>query len=174
MGFFVVSLIMDTEYRESLQNKTIAEKLQEKYYPFLGYIDLNEIYFAEMIGYESKKAPAYQMQGVTSGWVREILNMNPATRGKQYCFAVWEEKWSNLPDQNKQWIIFRSLFSISPQGGGKLRPFDVMDYGFIVEYFVRIGVGPYWESKDTLPDLLKGEECLPIILPMDEENNELI
>ena len=62
MGFFVVSLIMDTEYRESLQNKTIAEKLQEKYYPFLGYIDLNEIYFAEMIGYESKKAPAYQMQ----------------------------------------------------------------------------------------------------------------
>lgn len=165
---------METEYRECIANKNIAEKLQEKYYPFLGYINLNEIYFAEMIGFEPKKAPAYIMQGVTSGWVREILNMNPETRGKQYCFAVWEEKWSNIPEQNKQWIIFRSLFSISPFGGGKIRAFDVNDYGFIVEYFVRMGFGPYWEHKENLPDLLKGEECLPLILPMDEENNELI
>lgn len=164
---------MDIEYVESTENKLIAEKLQEKYYPFLGYIDLSEIYFAEMTGFEPKNAPAYQMSGVTAGWVREILNMNPATRGKQYCFSVWREKWSDLQDQKKQWIIFRSLFSISPRGNGKIRPFDVMDHGFIVEYFVRVGIGPYWESKDILPDLLKNDEPLPLILPMDEED-ELI
>jgi len=46
--------------------------------------------------------------------------------------------------------------------------FDVQDYGFIVEYFVRIGIGPYWEVKENLPSLLDGDDILPLIIPLDD------
>ena len=145
---------METEYFESLENKNTAEKLQERYHPFIGYVDLSKIYF---------------VSGVTQGWVRQVLNSNPETRGKEYCFAVWQEKWSLLEDSKKQWIIFKAIYSVSPQGDGKIRNFDVMDYGFIVEYFVHMGMGPYWETKEGLPDLLKSPDPLPLIIPMENE-----
>jgi hypothetical protein len=43
-----------------------------------------------------------------------------------------------------------------------------MDYGFIVEYFVHMGMGPYWENKEGLPDLLKSPDPLPLIIPMED------
>jgi hypothetical protein len=160
---------VETEYFESLENKSLAERLQERYHPFIGYVDLSKIYFAEMIGYEPKNAKPYVMSGVTQGWVRQVLNTNPKTQGKDYCLAVWQEKWSMLEDTKKQWIIFKAIYSVSPQGDGKIRNFDVMDYGFIVEYFVHMGMGPYWEIKEGLPDLLKSPDPLPLIIPMEDD-----
>ena len=58
---------------------------------------------------------------------------------------------------------------VSPQGDGKIRPYDVNDFGFIVEYFVRAGFGPYWELKENLPSLLSGNDTLPLVIPMDDE-----
>jgi hypothetical protein len=72
-------------------------------------------------------------------------------------------------DTKKQWIIFKAIYSVSPQGDGKIRNFDVMDYGFIVEYFVHMGMGPYWEIKEGLPDLLKSPDPLPLIIPMEDD-----
>ena len=158
---------MTIEYSESIEIKSIAQKLQEKYYPFIGYVDLEEIYFSEIIGFKPDKAPIWQISGLTQQWARDL--MAEKSQQKMYCFAVWSDAWSEFSNNKKQWIIFRSLYSISPGGKGKLRTFDVQDYGFINEYFVRIGVGPYWQTKDELPSLLDGKEPLPLILPMEEE-----
>ena len=51
------------DFIESKENYDIALALQEKYYQFIGNIDLSLIYFAEMDGYRSKNAPIYQMTG---------------------------------------------------------------------------------------------------------------
>lgn len=158
---------MSIEFSESLDIKQKAKKLQEKYYPFIGYVDLDEIYFSEMIGFKPEKAPIWQMSGLTQQWARDL--MASQTQQKMYCFAAWAEEWSDIPENKKEWIIFRALYSVSPQGKGKLRPFDVQDYGFITEYFVRVGVGPYWQDKDELPSLLAGNDVLPLVLPMDDE-----
>lgn len=81
---------------------------------------------------------------------------------------MWSEPWSELEKSKKEWIIFKCLFMVSPQGNGKIRPFDVIDYGFIIEYFVRLGFGPYWEVIEGLPSLLSGD-VLPLVLPLNEE-----
>jgi hypothetical protein len=62
------------------------------------------------------------------------------------------------------------LYSISPSLDGKIRTFDVQDYGFITEYFVRSGFGPYWMSKEGLPSLLEGSHALSLILPMEDDD----
>ena len=158
---------MNAEYHESIEIKTLAEKLQERYFPFIGYVDLDEILFTNVIGFRPEKAPIYTMSGLTQKWARDLILSN--NQKKSYCFAAWSDEWSELSNSKKEWILFRSLYSVSPQGDGKLRPFDVQDYGFINEYFVRVGVGPYWLTKDELPSLLSGNDVLPLVLPMEEE-----
>lgn len=157
----------NVEFSECKENYEIAKKLQERYFPFIGYVDLEDIYFAEMIGYKPKNALPYKMSSITQSWVREVISNTDKL--KTYCVAVYDDLWSELESSKKEWIIFKCLYSISPQGNGKIRNFDVMDYGFIVEYFVRTGFGPYWETKDNLPSLLSGNETLPLIIPMDDD-----
>lgn len=158
---------MNAEYHECIEIKNIAEKLQEKYFPFIGYVDLDEILFTEIIGFKPEKTPIFSMSGLTQKWARDlILSVN---QKKTYCFSAWSDEWSELSNNKKEWIIFRCLYSVSPQGNGKIRPLDVQDYGFINEYFVRIGIGPYWLTKDELPGLLSGNDILPLVLPMEDD-----
>lgn len=155
------------EYQPSLEILEIAKKLQERYFPFIGYVDLDEILFAEIIGFKPEKAPIYTMSGITQKWARDLILSN--NQKKTYCLSVWSDSWSEISESKKEWIIFRCLYSVSPQSGGKIRPFDVQDFGFINEYFVRIGIGPYWQTKDDLPSLLKGNDVLPLVLPMEDD-----
>ena len=90
------------------------------------------------------------------------------TKEKLYCLAVWTEEWSELQKSKKEWIIFKCLYSISPSLDGKIRAVDVQDYGFILEYFIRSGFGPYWETKDDLPSLLDSNDGLPLIIPLED------
>ena len=158
---------MNAEYHESIEIKTLAGKLQERYFPFIGYVDLDEILFTEIIGFKPEKTPIFSMSGLTQKWARDLIIAN--NQKKSYCFSAWCDEWSELPENKREWIIFRSLYSVSPQGDGKLRPYDVQDYGFITEYFVRCGIGPYWLTKDELPSLLSGNDVLPLVLPMEDE-----
>jgi hypothetical protein len=121
-----------------------------------------------MDGYKGKNAPPYIMSGLTQSWARVILQS--LGNGKVYCLGVWSDLWEELEQSKKEWIIFRCLYSISPSQDGKIRSFDVQDYGFITEYFVRAGFGPYWMLKDGLPSLLDGSHALPLILPMEDDD----
>jgi hypothetical protein len=121
-----------------------------------------------MDGYKGKNAPPYIMSGLTQSWARGILQS--LGNGKIYCLGVWSDLWEELEQSKKEWIIFRCLYSISPSQDGKIRSFDVQDYGFITEYFVRAGIGPYWMLKDGLPSLLEGSHALPLILPMEDDD----
>jgi hypothetical protein len=133
---------------------------------FIGYVDLSLVHFVEMDGYKSKNAPACIMSGLTQSWARDILRSSG--NSKIYCFAVWSEIWEQTEKTKKEWLIFKSLYSISPALDGKIRNYDVQDYGFIVEYFVRSGFGPYWMDKDNLPSLLDND--IPLIVPMDDDD----
>ena len=157
---------MQNDYTESLEILNLAKQLQEKYSAFIGYVDLDLVAFALVDGYKPKNAKVSQMSGITQAWVRDILFNKFNTKGKLYCLSVWSELWDELEQSKKEWVVFKSLYSISPDLDGKIRATDVQDYGFIIEYFIRSGFGPYWESKDSLPSLLSQD--LPLILPLDE------
>ena len=75
------------EYQPSLEILEIAKKLQERYFPFIGYVDLDEILFAEIIGFKPEKAPIYTMSGVTQKWARDLILSN--NQKKTYCLSVW-------------------------------------------------------------------------------------
>ena len=66
--------------------------------------------------------------------------------------------------------MLKCLYSISPSLDGKIRTFEIIDYAFINEYFIRVGVGPYWELREDLPSLLGSNDPLPLILPMTDED----
>lgn len=65
----------DPEFIESIECKEIAEMLISKYYPFIGYVNLDLIHFVEMDGYKGKNAPPYIMSGLTQSWAREFCNL---------------------------------------------------------------------------------------------------
>ena len=102
----------DPEFIESIECQEIAEKLVSKYYPFLGYVNLDLVHFVEMDGYKGKNAPPYIMSGLTQSWARGILQS--LGNGKVYCLGVWSDLWEELEQSKKEWIIFRCLYSISP------------------------------------------------------------
>ena len=158
----------EPDFLESQECLNIAQQLVEKYYMFVGYVDLNLVHFVEMDGYKSKNSPPYIMSGITQSWAKDILRSVGSS--KIYCFGVWSELWEELEQSKKEWIIFRALYSISPTLDGKIRTFDVQDYGFITEYFVRTGFGPYWMEKENLPSLRKGSETLPLVIPLSDND----
>ena len=98
----------DPEFIESIECKEIAEKLISKYYPFIGYVNLDLIHFVEMDGYKGKNAPPYIMSGLTQSWARGILQS--LGNGKVYCLGVWSDLWEELEQSKKEWIIFRCLY----------------------------------------------------------------
>jgi hypothetical protein len=79
----------EPDFIESQECFNIAEKLIEKYYMFIGYVDLSLVHFVEMDGYKSKNAPACIMSGLTQSWARDILRSSG--NSKIYCFAVLTE-----------------------------------------------------------------------------------
>ena len=158
----------DPEFIESQECFNIAQQLVEKYYMFVGYVDLNLIHFVEMDGYKGKNSPPFIMSGITQSWAKDIIRSFGS--GKIYCFGVWSELWEEIEQSKKEWIIFRALYSVSPSLDGKIRTFDVQDYGFITEYFVRNGFGPYWMEKENLPSLLKGSDTLSLVIPLSDND----
>jgi len=158
---------MENEYQESKELYNLAKQIQEKYFAYVGYVDLEIIYFAEIIGFKSRKSSVNIMSGTSSAWVRNLLNMN-SNRAKVYCMAVFSDEWTEIPQAKKEWLVFKMLYAVSPDLSGKIRSPDVMDYGFILEYMIKSGVGPYWEMRDDVPSLLKGD-ALHIPLPPEDQ-----
>lgn len=150
--------------------RLLAQDLVEKYFPFIGYIDLDQICFILDDNPKPKKSPVYKVSGITQSWVRDIINASPENYGKFYCISVYEEEWNELQKSQREWFMMKCLYSISPSLDGKIRSFEIFDYAFINEYFVRVGVGPYWELREDLPSLLDSNEPLPLILPMLDED----
>jgi hypothetical protein len=68
--------------------------------------------------------------------------------------------------------LFSALYSISPQNDGTIRQFEVQDYAFILEYFIRNNYGANYMNHSILPSLLDSKDPLPIPLPADPEDNE--
>jgi hypothetical protein len=86
--------------------------------------------------------------------------------------GVYEEKWAELTKPHKEWALFSALYSISPQNDGTIRQFEVQDYAFILEYFIRNNYGANYMNHSILPSLLDSKDPLPIPLPADPEDNE--
>ena len=90
----------DPDFIESTECKEIAEQLVSKYYPFIGYVNLDLVYFVEMDGYKGKNAPPYIMSGLTQSWARGILQS--LGNGKVYCLGVWSDLWEELEQSKKE------------------------------------------------------------------------
>lgn len=146
-------------YDESPELKILADKIIERYHLYLGYIDTDNIFFAEITGNKPKKSPIIQVAGITSSWVRDIvLKSNNAL----YCIAVWAEEWTEISPDMQQWLIFDALLHVSEHNDGGLQKPDVNEFGILVEY-----LGPYWRKREDLPSLLGSLDPLPIPVPQD-------
>jgi hypothetical protein len=151
--------------------KELAEKLKERYYMYIGYVDLEAVYFVEMVGKKPEKSPVAVVNGLAQKWVRDLL-LGDIQNKKIYCLGVWDEAWDALPKAHKEWVMFRALFSFSPSMDGTIRQFDVQDYSFVLEYMIKNNYGANYLNKSILPSLLDSKEPLAIPLPPDPEEDE--
>lgn len=158
----------DVSFVYSAELRLLAEKLRERYYLYIGHVDLDAIFFAEKFGDKPKGGPIVELNGVTNPWMKAML-VEHGQQGKHYCLSAWGSEWSEMGPEKRQWAVFKLLCGVDPRGEGKLRRPDINDFGFILEYMIDVGVGPYWEKADILPDLL-GDYPLPIPPPPDEED----
>jgi hypothetical protein len=156
----------DITYVQSLELYEIALKLKERYYLHLGHVDLDIIYFAEKLGDKPKKGKIAELSGISNPWVKALLAKNQ-NDNKLYCMSVWSAEWLEVTPAKKEWMVFKMLCSVHPQNDGKLNKPDISDFGYIQEFFMNAGVGPYWESQDDLPSLL-GADPLAIPPPPDD------
>lgn len=138
-------------YNESYELAELASKLQDRYRYELGHVDLELIYFAEKLGEKGKKARVVDVVGITSAWLKQLLS-KAGKNNKLYCLSAWSQEWGELSPAQKQWAIFNSLYSISLENDGKLRKPDVQGHGPIIEF-----LGPYWQARQDLPDMLSGD-----------------
>jgi hypothetical protein len=156
-------------YLESTELKNLAEKLKERYYVYIGYVDLEQIYFVEMVGEKPKKGPVIVLNGLSQKWVRDLL-LGEVQDKKIYCLGVYDEAWAELSKAHKEWTLFRGLFSLSPSMDGTLRQIDVQDHSFILEYMIKNNYGANYMSQSILPSLLDSKDPIPIPLPKDSED----
>jgi hypothetical protein len=150
----------DKTYNESNELKELAGKLVEKYYEYLGQVDLDNIYFAEIDGEKPKKAGVLQVGGISSDWVKKLIDDKVL-----YCISVWGSEWDELSPSMREWMVFDALLRIDPHNDGKLQKPDVNEFGIIIQY-----VGGSWRGRDDLPSLLNCENPLPIPLPKYDED----
>lgn len=156
-------------FLESNELKNLAEKLKERYYVYIGYVDLEQIYFAEMVGEKPKKGPVIALNGLSQKWVRDLLLGNVQDK-KIYCLGVYDEAWAALTKAHREWAMFKALFSIAPSMDGTLRQIDVQDHSFILEYMIKHNYGANYMNQSILPSLLDSKDPIPIPLPKDEED----
>jgi hypothetical protein len=154
------------EFIESYELLELAQKLKERYYLFIGHVDLEIIFFAEKIGEKPKKAKVAELSGVSNPWVKSLMAKN-GKNNKLYCMSVHSAEWAEFSPAKREWAVFKLLCSVNPNNDGKIRKPDIGDFGFILEFFMNLGIGPYWEKQDTLPSLL-GDDPLPIPPPPDD------
>lgn len=147
----------DKTYSQSSELLIMAKQIIDRYHLYLGHIDLDNIYFAEIDGDKPKKSTVMQIGGITSEWVKQLVQK---TNGALYCISVWRDEWDEIFPPMQKWMVFDALMRIDPHNDGKLMKPDVNEFGIIVEY-----IGPYWRNRTDLPDLLDSDDPLPIPLP---------
>lgn len=153
----------EVTYRESVNLRSLARELQERYFLHLGYIDMNAVYFAEKIGEKPAKAQVMELSGIKSPWVRQLLAEHSSNT--QYCLAAWLTEWSELPYPQQEWFMFDALYSIGAENDGKVRGKDVCEHGIIADF-----LGVYWRKDNDLPSLLLSQDPLPIPPPPIEHD----
>ena len=149
----------DKTYSQSSELRNMASKIIDNYHLYLGHIDLDNIYFADIDGEKPKRAGIMQIGGITSEWVRQLLQK---TNGALYCISVWRDEWETIFSPMQEWMMFDALMRINPNNDGKLVKPDVNEFGIIVEF-----IGPYWRSRTDLPSLLDGD---PLAIPLPTYN----
>lgn len=140
-----------------------AQKIYERYYDYLGTIDMDTIVFVSQTGTLPKSAKVAELKPIRDPYMKQRLS--EFGEDVHYCFYVWDELWQELLPEKQELHIFDALYSIPPGGNGKIRPRDVVEHGIICEFF-----GPYWRNQDIVPSLLDSEDPLPIPLPPDTED----
>ena len=138
----------------------LASKLKDRYYLYLGHVDLEMVHFtfksAEKI---PKSAKIMELSSIKSAWVRQLLAMLHDNR--LYCISVWEEMWLELSPAQQEWLLFDAMYTIHPACDSRLRKPEVVEHGIICEF-----LGPYWRKAEApLPSLLGGIDPLPIPPP---------
>lgn len=164
---------METTLIENLEMAITAKELIKKYYAMLGHVDLSLVYFCTRSGEKPKKGKSktYEMSGIRSQWVKNLLSQGGINQRKLYCLCAWDDEWQRISPLQKQWIIFECLYAVGPESDGNLRKRDVSDFTPILTAMMDYGVGPDWRNVKELPDLL-GNDLIHFIVPNDNLNDD--
>lgn len=154
----------DLQYSLSLELKHLAHKIVERYFYYLGHVDIENIFFAERDATRPKKAPIVQLMGVSAPWVvAQLMQANKAL----YCLFAYSEDWAGVSPAMREWLVFQALLGVSPLNDGKIQKPDVQDFGIIIEF-----LGPYWKTRQDLPSLLDTADGKPLPLPLPPDNTD--
>jgi hypothetical protein len=156
------------DFMTSKEVEDIARKLCEVMYPWIGYIEPDEVYWAEITSDKPKNSkPICIEKG--KDWVKKLA-------GKEYMVAVYSECWVEWDDQRRQHELLHAMAQIS--GIKPLPP----SYNFHMDG-LRFVMGSDLVESDwrrannkgaVLPDLLdeKVRACFPHPEEYEDEEEE--
>lgn len=133
------------QYEELSEFATIAHRLSERFPEIFGGLEMDNI---ACVSVTNKDRPA--KKGI---W--EVKAVTPPVNifcTKEYIITVYSQDWEAMNDKHRRLLVADALCSISPDGNGKLIPFDMKDYNIMLRTF---GVD-YLENPDV-PDILSDD-----------------
>lgn len=134
----------------------LAIALVEKYEDLLEHVNVNDIYFAYCDNEQPKNSKPVMLGGAKSPLIRAVAR-------KSYQIAFYHDTWATWSDARRNMTMLHALYSISPDGEGTYRKFDVTDF-----YPFAATLGLNWQKLDEFPDPL--ETDIHFRMPVPEED----
>jgi hypothetical protein len=130
------------EYEAIPEFKQIAAKLVDKYPEVLNGVNASEIQCVGVTNKEPKDGrPTFEIKPVPM----PIRMDCPYT----YYVILNKQDWDGMDNKHQALMAFDVLCSISPDGDGKVIPFDLKDHAVVVRT-----VGCDYLSRPDVPDIL--------------------
>ena len=132
---------VEAEYEEIEDFYDIADQLIDKYPEEFGHVDLSRLAAVMVTNKDRKNNTLYRIKTYPPP-----LSMYAS---KHYIAIFYSSDWESWNDKSKAAMVSNILFSIDPEGNGKLVQMDYKDHGVMLR---TLGVD-YLEDP-SLPDIL--------------------
>lgn len=141
---------------EAPELKELAVALYEKYEDLLEHVNVDDIYFAFCDNEQPKNSKPVMLGGAKSPLIRAVAR-------KSYQIAFYHDTWATWSEARRNMTMLHALYSISPDGEGAYRKFDVTDY-----YPFAATLGLNWQKLDEFPDPLEND--IHFRMPIPDED----
>lgn len=148
-------------FAEAPELKELALELVEKYPDMLDHVNVGDIYFAFCENEQPSNSKPMMLAGAKTPLIRAVAR-------KSYQIAFYHETWATWSEARRNMMMLFALYSVSPDGEGAYRKYDVQDY---YPFVATLGIN--WQTLDEFPDPLEVEVHFRMPIPQEDQIQEL-